>query len=411
MNAVIFPHWRLLAALPALVALALPANAETRLYQWKDENGRVHFSDQPPANKPVAVARVLGTQPKLPAVRQLTPAKLPEGRLAPLAVALPDYSALATGGLSGKLHVAADCISPSEIEWKDVQGPGSIFLDGNRRQLADAAATELRKLGYDTQVSSSDGHWQNMKVAGAYRLVPRIQLADLRVCLPRFTSAQLRQPDVPRLIQNASERAGLWLQVRWELWSKDSQQPLKIFVTEGVHLQWSEKTSLWLVSQEAMRDATRNLAGYPALSAALKTASTPAPVRETAQAAGNALGGLANSLIGGFTQQAKVAQAVALATPVKVMVVEYYMENDRWPTDLRALVPPGTELREPGLIDDMSLGPQGEIVLQFANAVAPGGWLRLTPRNNNINIQWSCRSNLPANALGGKNGFCQTAAR
>lgn len=42
--------WRMLAGCAALLTLGAPAAAE--VYQWTDANGKVHFTDKPPANRP-----------------------------------------------------------------------------------------------------------------------------------------------------------------------------------------------------------------------------------------------------------------------------------------------------------------------------------------------------------------------
>jgi hypothetical protein len=77
---------------------------------------------------------------------------------------------------------------------------------------------------------------------------------------------------------------------------------------------------------------------------------------------------------------------------------------------MQSLVPTGTQLSEPGLIEKVAMGQEGEIVVTFASELQAGAWLKLKPRDNHINVQWSCSSNLPAQALGGENGFCKSIA-
>lgn len=398
-----------------LTGLCSLAQAESRLYQWTDAQGRVQYSDKAPEGSPVATSSsALATQPRLPAVRSFKPLALPPGKLAPLAVALPDYAALQNAANLGRLYVAADCINPSEIGWAQLMGPGSIFMEGNRQYLAESAAKVLRDLGYDAQVASTDSEWQSLATAGALRLVPVIRAIDARVCTSKFTGTQVRHDDIPRLIQVSGDRAGIWLQLRWELWRKGGRFPVKIFDTEGANLQWRDNGSLWLVTHEAMRDATRNLAGYPGLGKALREQAAGPAVISAAPAAskeeGFSLSGLVDGMSARFTLQPKVAQAMGLLSPLKPIVVESYLENGRWPVDLQALLPPGTRLDQPGLIDKVTLGQDGELVVNFAAEVKAGAWLKLKPRDNHINVQWECRSNLPAEALGGSNGFCKSAA-
>lgn len=139
----------------------------------------------------------------------------------------------------------------------------------------------------------------------------------------------------------------------------------------------------------------------------------PAAPVATAPAApqGNAPDASVQAQVASLTLQARVAQAMALVSPVKVMVVEFYMEQGRWPTDISALVPDAAELREPGVVDRVALGSAGEIVVTLSPQLSPKGWLRLTPANRSVAVTWSCSSNLPASALGGPDGFCRSVAR
>ncbi|MDQ8037978.1 MAG: pilin [Pedobacter sp.] len=407
---------RVLPALMAgfLIGLCGGVQAESRLYQWTDAQGRVQYSDKAPDGSPAASTSNLATQPQLPAVRTFPPVALPPGKLAPLAVAQPDYSALQNAVNLGRLYVAADCINPSEIGWTELMGPGSIFMDGNRKFLAESAARTLRDLGYDAKATVFDSEWSEIATAGGLRLVPVITAVDARVCLPRHTGNQVRRDDIPRLVQVSGERAGIWMQVRWELWRKGGRFPLKIFETEGASLQWNGNSSLWLVAHEAIRVSARNLAGYPGLGKALREQSANPVVISAAPPAKKeesfSLSGLVDGMQARFRLQPKVAQAMGLISPLKPIIVESYMESGRWPVDLQALLPAGTQLNEPGLIEKVTMGQEGEIVVTFASEVQAGAWLKLKPRDNHINVQWSCSSNLPAQALGGENGFCKSTA-
>lgn len=407
---------RLLPAVVAgfLMGLCGGVQAESRLYQWTDAQGRVQYSDKAPEGNPAASSNNIASQPQLPAVRTFPPLALPPGKLAPLAVALPDYSALQNAVNLGRIYVAADCINPSEIGWAELMGPGSIFMDGNRKFLAESAARTLRDLGYDAKATVFDSEWNALATAGGLRLVPVITKVDARICLPRHNGNQVRQDDIPRLVQVSGERAGIWMQVRWELWRKGGKFPLKIFETEGASLQWNGNSSLWLVAHEAIRTSARNLAGYPGLGKALREQGASSVVIAAAAAAEKeesfSLSGLVDGLNARFILQSKVAQAMGFVSPLKVVVVQSYAESGRWPVDLQALVPAGTQLNEPGLIEKVAMGQEGEIVVTFAGEVREGAWLKLKPRDNNISVQWSCSSNLPAQALGGENGFCKSTA-
>ncbi len=394
----------------ALLSLLMaPAAAETRLYQWTDAQGRVQYSDRAPESNPALTARSIITQPQLPPARSFKPLPAPTGKLLPVAVALPDYAALQNAMDLGRFYVAADCINPSEIGWTELTGPGSIFMEGNRKFLAESAARTLRDLGYDAQAVDNDSEWQSLAAAGALRLVPVLRALDARVCASKSTGLQLHRDEVPRLIQVAGDRAGLWMQLRWELWRKGDRFPLKIFETEGASLQWRTNGSLWMVTHEAMRAATRNLAGYPSLGASLRQTSATGSSAALASV-NDSVSGLLDGLSARFIVRARVAQSLALVIPLKPAIVNFYQENGRWPTDIAAVVPPGAKLEQEGLVDKVTLTPEGAIRIAFAKEVAPRGWLRLTPQdNNNMRIDWVCSSNLPAVALDlGGNLKCQS---
>lgn len=392
----------LMAVLPATQAYA-----ETRLYQWTDAAGRVHFSDAAPAGSAVDSSRVIRTVPSLPVVTSYRPATLPAGKLLPLAMALPDYSALkATTAELGKLYGAADCINPTALQWHDLQGPGSIFMDGNRRYLAESMAGVLSTQGYDVEVAATEQRWRELAGSGALRLVPQVLAVNVLVCTPRHTGVQIRQNDIPRLIQVSGERAGVWMKVRWQLWAAGGKTPLTVFETEGAFMEWQSPTSLWNAMHESARQATRNLSGYPALGKALRAPATKVAVSAVPES--SSLSGMIDSLMARFTLQPRVAQALALVMPVKTLVVEEYLQSDRWPTDINAIVPAGTDLRQADLVDEVALGQEGEIIVSLSAKVYPRGYLRLTPKNNGLAVSWSCRSNLPVSALGGESGFCRS---
>lgn len=401
------------AALVVATVLAAPvAYAEKRLYQWTDATGRVHFSDTAPAESAVDNSRALRTAPSLPSVTSYRPAALPAGRLLPLALALPDYSALKAspagpGKELGKMYVAADCINPTALQWHDLQGPGSIFMDGNRRYLAESMAGVLSTQGYDVEVAATEQRWQELAGSGALRLVPQVLAVNVLVCAPKYTGVQIRQNDIPRLIQVSGERAGTWMKIRWQLWAPGGKKPLTVFETEGAFMEWQSPTSLWNVMNESARHATRNLSGYPALGKALRA---PAAKKESVSAAPDAssFSGMIDSLMARFTLQPKVAQALVLVMPVKTLVVEEYMLNERWPTDIKAILPDGADVRQADLVDEVALGQEGEIIVTLSSKVYPRGYLRLKPKYNGLSVSWACRSNLPASALGGENGFCHS---
>lgn len=389
------------------VLLATLAYAETRLYQWTDAAGRVHFSDAAPAESAVDSSRVMRTVPSLPVVTSYRPAALPAGKLLPLAMALPDYSAVkASTDELGKLYVAADCINPTALQWRDLQGPGSIFMDGNRRYLAESMAGVLSAQGYDVEVAASEQRWRELAGSGALRLVPQVLAVKVLVCAPSHTGVQIRQNDIPRLIQVSGERAGTWMKVRWQLWAAGGKKPLTVFETEGAFMEWQSPTSLWNVMHESARHAARNLSGYPALGKALRAPA--AKVAAPAAPDASSFSGMIDSLMARFTLQPRVAQALALVMPVKALVVEAYLQNERWPTDINAIVPAGTDLRQADLVDEVALGQEGEIIVALSAKVYPRGYLRLTPKNNGLSVSWSCRSNLPVSALGGESGFCRS---
>lgn len=389
--------------------VALPAVAEQRLYQWTDAAGRVHFSDEAPADAEVQSSRSLERTPVLPAVATYRPVALPAGTLLPLAISLPDYSALVQQPVHGKFYVAADCINPVALQWADLQGAGSIFMEGNRRYVAESIASVLTAQGFDAEVAASEERWQLLAASGALRLVPKVVAVEVHVCAPRYTGVQVRQNDIPRLVQVSGERAGAWMKIRWELWRKGNKYPLRLFETEGAFMDWRNPTSLWNVMHESARQATRNLTGYPVLGKTLVAAAAPVPAAPVS-GQDNPLLQWAESMTARFTLQARVASVMATVGPLKAMVVEHYLSEGSWPSNVASLGVAPAELRQEGLVDDVALGPQGEIIVTLSPQLYSRGYLRLAPKAGAMAVTWSCRSNLPAAALGGANGFCQSAA-
>lgn len=193
--------------------------------------------------------------------------------------------------------------------------------------------------------------------------------------------------------------------------------PLSVQAEQRLY-QWRDAAGRLHFSDTAPPDgnasSSRPLKTVPALPAEgeSRKEAPAAPVTRVPEAPpGKSPAASVEEQVANLTLQARVAQAMALVSPVKVMVVESYMEEGRWPTDIAALIPDAANLREPGVVDRVALGQAGEIVVTLSPRLSPKGWLRLTPANRSVAVTWSCSSNLPASALGGPDGFCRSVAR
>lgn len=103
-----------------------------------------------------------------------------------------------------------------------------------------------------------------------------------------------------------------------------------------------------------------------------------------------------------FYKKAQFSQVFAIVSPVRLVVIEYYMTEGRFPISLKELGFDAKSFDTGALIENIQLSKMGEIHITLdANTFGKGKYLIYTPKDimGGMNIQWSCSSNMARNLI------------
>lgn len=136
-----------LSAMQALLAVVLlaPAVAGAQIYQWKDESGKVHFSDRPPEDKKTAVKQLREAPPR------------PSKPYLPSSGASSDADGAGPGDAEGGENIVV--IDPEEVERQERQ----------REQDCQRARGYLKVLRSEDKINMPDASGELKPVDQAQR--------------------------------------------------------------------------------------------------------------------------------------------------------------------------------------------------------------------------------------------------
>ncbi|WP_280640360.1 MULTISPECIES: pilin [Pseudoxanthomonas] len=88
-----------------------------------------------------------------------------------------------------------------------------------------------------------------------------------------------------------------------------------------------------------------------------------------------------------YTVRAKVSEGLNLAASPKLAVAEYAISNNAWPTEAQS----GYTFAATSIVNDISIGANGQIVITYQTAEVPGGGtINLTPDTTVAGVTWVC---------------------
>lgn len=91
-----------------------------------------------------------------------------------------------------------------------------------------------------------------------------------------------------------------------------------------------------------------------------------------------------------------VAGIMSSLTPVKMMVTEHYLANGEYPAGFQELGLRRERLRTADEVDDIALGPQGEIIVRASRTLGSNAYVVLypEPRMDGLQLKWQCLSSV-----------------
>ncbi|MDH5473201.1 MAG: pilin [Gammaproteobacteria bacterium] len=156
--------------------------------------------------------------------------------------------------------------------------------------------------------------------------------------------------------------------------------------------KWDGK-KLWLKAQltvdpdQVKNDLDRLLAGDVSISnqSAVNTVPAVMPQVNTAMPVYNE-----------YVQAAKLANIMAMITPVRMHVMQFYNMNGDWPANLGDVGLDTDTMTDGENIETVKLDKNGEIRVLLTKAYGNGKFISLKPRSimGGTNIKWDCSTNL-----------------
>ncbi|MGI9284273.1 MAG: DUF4124 domain-containing protein [Pseudomonadales bacterium] len=392
----------------------LLAQARAELYQWKDANGTVHFSDK----KPTSNYNTLDydSQFGLPTMSLDPVTVLPyrgSKALQQVLVMPLNYIGFEQNRADqdiGAFYFGPDCVSPTTMQWQQLltDFPHTV---PSERSLQDSIAAALRKLGYNVNRGYLTGGKPGYVRHAAYELDAKLIDLELHTCAatqPR--SRKQRRAQRSQLLKNRYfNKTHSRVKIQWLLKAHDSGKVVFTAVSEGATTA-SENAAMNMQTAflSAIKDAARRLTANPALLDILQSPEdTPTPTRKRAVTPAaqaepgfwDKLGSFRQKYSESFRARAKFAEVMAIFSGMKIHLAQYYMENGSWPVSFHDIGVKAVDFTKDGLIDHVKLGRKGEIELDVSSGFGTGAFVLVTPQPNSAMIKWQCKMSMAEQTL------------
>jgi len=367
-------------ALRACLGLMLILSAvfvRAEIYTWTDELGQVHFSDQKDAGKSnvkqVEVAAI--GLPRFPYTRyQPLPVKPGQSarslELAPLRYNLPQNHKL------GYYYHGKDCVSPQLMVWGEWREQYPQGLPKDAKVIATLWQS-LKQLGYQGTEQTVLGGSKKVLI------VPEVVELEVNACVTEVKVGA--NPDYHAWSFN---QANARVKVNWQLYSGDQEEMLLSQITLGVSGDVASNLMMADAVRSSIEESLNNLLSQPQVAERLvEGAEKPGLLQQLSallqrKSAGNA----------------RLAQVMAAITPLKVVLLEYYQMEGRWPRSFREVGIDPDSLHQSGIIKGIELEPNGSLWVDISPGFSQGDYLRFfaQPAMGGMAINWKCASSLDA---------------
>jgi|GEM_PF-5776880 len=104
----------------------------------------------------------------------------------------------------------------------------------------------------------------------------------------------------------------------------------------------------------------------------------------------------------GYVQLAKLSNVLAMMTPIKIRVMQYYQMHGNWPDKLEAIGYDASEMTDGENIKSITLRSSGEIRAHLMPSFGNSKFIALKSRSvmGGSTIKWLCNTNLDAKLMG-----------
>ena len=99
----------------------------------------------------------------------------------------------------------------------------------------------------------------------------------------------------------------------------------------------------------------------------------------------------------GYQTLAKLANVMSLLAPIRIRSMQYFQFQNKWPSDLESLGFKSSSMTDGETIDNVVLGPDGEVKALLNKQFGKQKYLSLKPRKvmGGSSTRWDCYTNLP----------------
>lgn len=264
-------------------------------------------------------------------------------------------------------------------------------------ELAAAEARALKSLDYPFVQTSSTDKLRLKRKLGGLLLEGEIQGLAFDSCAPKLDNKQLGRTPAPHELT----RHRALLEVRWRLYGRDDAHPLLVTRSLGLADSWQINSAPRQILNQAMEDATRRLFAQDRFLLLLQ---------QEGKTGKDKARGFFSRLFSGsdeeekpdanrYIVQARLGKVLAELQNLRFEMIQYRELNGHWPNRFDEIGANPGVLRENPAIDDISLQPDGTILVELPANMGHNRLLQYGPvaddRQPARRDHWVCRSNLP----------------
>lgn len=405
------------------------------MFKWVDEQGNIHYSDKQPESDTHDSEKIASEEPPEQIANRKANLKtaiaLPHGKLSHK-ILIPEihyrWNRSSTSPTPLKLgaYFAGRLCSPrGPIKSPDIYATHPSFLPGGL-SLSRAVNRVIKELGFDSSIVLNQNKLLRRLGDDVLELRGEIELIDIQACAALKNS--LSYIDAREINAFNFKKNRVKLSVSWQLYQGKNRKLIFEARSEGYFDARRSKNSVPTTVSKAVDNATTNLFANEQLVSLLSISSGAsrmtaeetskpeddqswmAPLNQFFPFLQN--DGDANSIqrkvYANTILQSQVASVLAEVNSVKVMMIQMYMQDQKWPLSKDEIGLSDAMFTTHKLIDDLKIGYDGSIRVELkAKVFGNNKTLHLTPdtdafeNGQSMNINWTCLSNLDAAVLPG----------
>ena len=388
-----------------LTSFFITPSVSAEIYKWIDEKGKTHYSDVKQARN---ASNINIKEAGLPKPEEIKPL-LPLYHRGPdparwLFFYEPSFLAHESSpSYTATFYFGGDCVSPTEISWAELTERYSKSLPKTNRVMAKSK-NSITKLGYRIQKGLKHKIKIQLEKNNGVLLEAEIKNMKLDACAPDLVKKH--NPNINKYSQNLNNfhlssftQVQHWIRIKWVLHTSEAAKPIYQSYTEGIsNNSFRQKGSVPNAIADSYNYALTQLFSDPSFTQLLNqntSSKTNSKQKKTTQ---KILDKFTNMTGFSFFKKANLAEALSLAIPLKTAITQYYADQGRWPLDFSDIGYESHLFTKPNLIDSVNIIHDGIIDIDVSSSFGENSFIRLTPTDKNVRLDWRCTTNIETSA-------------